>query len=63
MIPKLIHHIWIGNKSIPDEFISFRDKWKLMYPDYNFIFWTDELVESSKIIDDSIKKYYYCINF
>ena len=32
MIPKLIHHIWIGNKSIPDEFISFRDKWKLMYP-------------------------------
>ena len=59
MIPKLIHHIWIGNKSIPDEFISFRDKWKLMYPDYNFIFWTDELVESSTIIDDSIKKYYY----
>ncbi len=59
MIPKIIHHIWIGNKPFPEEFKEFRCKWIDMYPDYNFIFWTDHLVESSKIIDDSIRKYYY----
>ena len=59
MIPKLIHHIWIGNKTFPTEFIEFRDKWKSIYSDYNFIFWTDDFIDSSNIIDESIKKYYY----
>jgi mannosyltransferase OCH1-like enzyme len=59
MIPKIIHHIWIGNKSFPEEFKEFRYKWIDMYPDYNFIFWNEKLVESSKLIDESIFKYYY----
>ncbi len=59
MIPKIIHHIWIGNKSFPKEFEEFRYKWINMYSDYNFILWDDNLVESSKLIDESISCYYY----
>ena len=59
MIPKIIHHIWIGNNPLPNEFKEFRNKWMNLYEDYNFIFWNDELVEASNIVDDSIKEYYY----
>lgn len=59
MIPKIIHHIWIGNKPFPEEFREFRHKWVNMYPDYNFIFWNDELINSSKLIDESISIYYH----
>ena len=59
MIPKIIHHIWIGNKPFPKEFEEFYNKWRIMYPEYNFIFWNDELVNASKLIDESISKYYY----
>ena len=59
MIPKFIHHIWIGPKPFPSDYINFLTKWRLLYPDYNFVFWNNELVESSNIITDDIKKYYY----
>lgn len=59
MIPKIIHHIWVGDNEFPKEFEEFIEKWKLLYPDYNYIFWNDVLVESTKIIDESISKYYY----
>lgn len=58
MIPKIIHHIWIGDKSFPKEFEEFRYKWIDMYPDYNFIFWNDKMVDSSKLIEESIHGYY-----
>lgn len=63
MIPKLIHHIWIGNKSFPKEFIEFRYKWKSMYSDYNFIFWDNQLIESSDLMDDTLKSYYYDVDY
>jgi len=59
MIPKLIHHIWIGTKPFPEEFSDFVSKWKILYPDFNFIFWDNNLVNESKIIDESISEYYY----
>lgn len=59
MIPKLIHHIWIGNNKFPDDFSDFYLKWKILYPDFNFIFWDNNLIESSKIVDESIYDYYY----
>ena len=59
MIPKVIHHIWIGKKIFPHEYATFLQKWKLLYPDYNFIYWNDMLVESSDILSDDIKQYYY----
>ena len=59
IIPKFVHHIWVGPNSFPFEYVEFLNKWKLLYPEYNFILWNNELVESTKIITDDIKKYYY----
>ncbi len=50
MIPRLIHHIWIGAKPIPDIFSTYIAQWKAMYPDFNFILWDDELVRSTKVL-------------
>ena len=59
MIPKFIHHIWIGPKPFPSIYLTYLKKWKSLYNDYNFIFWDNELVESTNIITADIKKYYY----
>lgn len=59
MIPKIIHHIWIGNKPFPEKFYDYVNKWKMIYNDYNFIFWDNELVNSTKIVTKDIEKYYY----
>lgn len=59
MIPKFIHHIWIGPKPFPSIYLTYLNKWKSLYNDYNFIFWDNDLVESTNIITDDIKKYYY----
>lgn len=59
MIPKIIHYIWIGNNEYPSQFKHFINLWKEIYPDYNFLFWNNELVENSKIVSDDISKYYY----
>ena len=59
MIPKFIHHIWIGDKPFPSDYINFLTKWRLLYPDYNFIFWDNQLVESTDILSSDIEQYYY----
>lgn len=62
MIPKFIHHIWIGSKPFCSEYINYLSKWRDIYPDYNFIFWDNELVEATGIANNDIKKYYYSDN-
>ena len=42
MIPKTIHHIWVGDSEFPKEFKEFIEKWKILYPDYNYIFWNNQ---------------------
>ncbi len=59
MIPKFIHHIWIGTNPFPSVYIDYLNRWKSLYPDYNFVFWNNQLVESTNIVSDDIKKYYY----
>lgn len=59
MISKFIHHIWIGTKPFPSDYINFLKKWRLLYPDYNFIFWDNQLVESTDILSSDIEQYYY----
>ena len=59
MIPIFMYHIWIGDKPFPSDYINFLKKWRLLYPDYNFIFWDNQLVESSDILSSDIEQYYY----
>ncbi len=42
MIPKIIHHIWIGTKPFPNKFKSYRESWIRQHPDWTFHFWTDD---------------------
>jgi mannosyltransferase OCH1-like enzyme len=44
LIPKLIHHIWVGAATFPSEFRRFRARWKTLYPDYDLIFWNNRRV-------------------
>lgn len=59
MIPKLIHHIWIGNNNLPEEFKKFLSGWKEVYYDFEFIFWDNKKIDLELIVDDTISKYYY----
>jgi len=42
MIPKIIHHIWIGPNPFPDNFKAYRESWIKNHPDWTFYFWTDD---------------------
>lgn len=58
MIPKLIHHIWIGDNKISPTYLEFIEKWKGMYSDYSFLYWNNEMVKDSGIITEDIEKYF-----
>lgn len=42
-IPKIIHHIWLGQK-MPEEYIHYRASWIKNHSDWAFIFWADSPV-------------------
>ena len=48
MIPKIIHHIWVGGAPFPEEFAAFRRGWIDKHPDWEFKFWTNDKLPSMK---------------
>lgn len=42
IIPKVIHQIWIGNNSIPANYLYYLETWKKLHPDWEFKLWRDE---------------------
>ncbi len=40
MIPKIIHHVWVGEHPMPQNEKDNVEKWKELNPDYEFKFWT-----------------------
>ena len=42
MIPKIIHHIWVGKKPFPEKFKEYRESWINLHPGWQFYFWTDQ---------------------
>lgn len=51
MIPKILHQVWLGKAEIPEEFIMWRDKWRELHPDWQYMLHKDEDVP------DSLKMY------
>lgn len=39
MIPKIIHHTWIGHKPFKPQFKKFRESWMALHPTWTMIFW------------------------
>lgn len=44
-IPKIIHQIWAGG-NVPRTFQILSDTWKHDYPDWKYIFWNDQTINS-----------------
>lgn len=42
IIPKTIHHIWIGDKSLPPLRKAYMETWKKHHPDWTIKLWTNE---------------------
>lgn len=61
MIPKIIHQVWVGDKPIPDHQLEWIEKWKELYPDFEYKLWvSNEFGENkfSKTVLD-LKEYAY----
>lgn len=41
-IPEVVHFIWLGPNSFPQESIKNVSSWKELHPDWTFKFWTDD---------------------
>lgn len=41
MIPKTVHHIWIGEKPIPEPLVRYAMSWNAYHPDWVVTLWTD----------------------
>jgi mannosyltransferase OCH1-like enzyme len=46
LIPKIIHHIWIGVKPIPSYFEKYLSSWKKQHLGWEFKLWTNETVQN-----------------
>ena len=54
LIPKRIHHIWLGQKDLPPYFKIFKETWKKNNPDYEFFFWDDEECEKLNLFNKEL---------
>lgn len=52
MIPKIMHHVWVGPDPLPDQEKFFINSWKDLHPDWKFIFWNNDSIKNLDINDD-----------
>jgi mannosyltransferase OCH1-like enzyme len=50
-IPKIIHQIWIGPKSLPNKYKNWMKSWIKFNPEYKYILWQDKDIERLKMIN------------
>lgn len=51
MIPKLIHHVWVGPNQLPDQEKKYIQSWKNLHSEYEFILWDNEKIKTLDIND------------
>ncbi len=53
IIPKIIHHIWLGSP-FPDGYKSWRQSWINKHPQWTYVFWTDnpENYQEGTLVDN-----------
>ncbi|HEV2916622.1 MAG TPA: glycosyltransferase [Candidatus Babeliales bacterium] len=49
-IPKIIHQIWVGSP-LPDTYIPFIESWKKHHPGWQYILWTDQMIEELNLVN------------
>ena len=60
MIPKIIHHIWMGSKDIPELNIYCSNSIKETNPDFEYILWKDETIKN--FMKNEFSEYYEKFN-
>jgi len=50
IIPKIIHHIWLGG-CLPERFQAYRDTWRTFHPGWEMILWGDEDIENFGLVN------------
>jgi len=50
-IPKIIHQIWIGPKTLPLKYKKWMNSWQLLNPDWDYIFWDNDRIKELEITD------------
>lgn len=61
MIEKNLHQMWIGNKSLPTEFLHYKNEWFRLHPDYNYKLWDNDAI--NEILDGLPFKEYIIGNY
>jgi mannosyltransferase OCH1-like enzyme len=46
-IPKIIHYVWVGPRNFPKEAAAHVDEWKVLHPDWEFMFWDERNIDFS----------------
>lgn len=41
-IPKILHQVWLGPKEMPAQFVSWREQWRRLHPDWEYMLHTDK---------------------
>jgi mannosyltransferase OCH1-like enzyme len=57
-IPKVIHYIWFGGKTMPDKFKPYIESWHKFCPDYEIKFWNEDNydVTSHRFMREAMKQ-------
>tara|TARA_Y100000816_G_C26014396_1_gene530425 strand:- start:452 stop:1114 length:663 start_codon:yes stop_codon:yes gene_type:complete len=56
MIPKIIHHIWMGDNEIPKICLQCIEQSKRLHPDFEFKLWRDK--DAEKLMKTEFQDYY-----
>jgi mannosyltransferase OCH1-like enzyme len=47
MIPKIIHSVWVGPRSIPEQHQRWMAGWQLLHPEFKFLHWDNTNIDTS----------------
>ena len=50
MIPKIIHYCWLSGEEYPQDIKNNIASWKVLLPDYEFILWDSERIDTLKSV-------------
>jgi len=51
IVPRTIHQIWIGSK-VPKKYDQWRESWKKMNPDYDYVLWDEKKILETGLINE-----------
>jgi len=56
MIPRIVHHIWLGPDPLPEEHGPWIETWKRHHPDWEFRMWTEENLPEDPIRPEILER-------